>query len=350
MTIQFVGLVWMFWFVSKLVGTKTKREYKVADTSDAIYYTNHFDDNCLEMSKYTACNGDSIVYVDGSNLYRLLDNQVVLENVQICEMLYTDDYLYVLDDKEVFHIVNMESMEDYIIESVDGLDYDGEYIYLSQSDNKDIYYISEKGLLYNNEFIGFDKMSVLPNAKWLDLDEYQYQGDYYYWLNCSDGKLSSAKYRIAVCRSKIMEDRENGEGITLDDEYYITENNLAIGGEATYILYQRRDMHNKYTGIQGDIYCDGIVSIDFDNKKSTVLYETNDNLKRIIGFDYEKNIVYLYDVNNLSVNVLDLNTNQEETLDALPKKYNTLTFEKSRDNIFIYTHNNELVKIVELNK
>lgn len=346
MTIQFVWLVCMFWFVFKIVGAKTKHEYKVADTSDAIYCTNHFNDNCLALSEYTACNRDSIVYVDGLNLYRLSDHQVILKNVQIRKMLYTDYYLYVLDDKDVFYIIDMETMSTYKVQNVNAFYYDNVKIYLSSTypNISGFYGIDEESIIKNGEVVPFDQMEDVDDVAARKIKARIYDGNgYYYWTNCD-------RKEVSVCRKRVEETENIKDGIRLDDDYIISDNDLSIDGENAYILYRIHSGHTKYQNTQKETYRDGIISLDFDKEKSKIVYETEDNTSRIIGFDYEKNIVYLYDVNNLSVNVLDLNTNQEETLDALPKKYNTLTFEKSRDNIFIYTYNNELVKIVELNK
>ncbi|MDO5127922.1 MAG: hypothetical protein Q4D54_09280 [Eubacteriales bacterium] len=334
-----------------LAGCKNNKvkEYVISDKSDDTYVVDRFCDTCIKYDEHIAYNDRDLVYINGQNIYHYPDNNIVMENIMVDKMIYTDTWLYVLETNDKLHVFDMESMEDYIIDSVDGLGYDGEYIYLSQSDNKDIYYHSEKDVLNNNEFIGFGKMSVLSNARWLNLDGYQYQGDYYYWIVCGNGNTSIKKHEVSVARNRISEDKKNKDGILLDDDYIISDNNLSVTGDAAYILYQRRDGNKKYTGIQGDIYCDGIVALDFDNKKSNVVYETNDNLTRIIGFDAEKKNVYLYDVNNFNINVLDLNTNQEETIDKLPKKYNDLIFDMSKDVLFVYTDNNELVQIVELN-
>lgn len=60
--------------------------YEVADVSESKYLISHFDENCKNDFKYTAHNGDEVVYVDGDSLYRLSDKQLILENVHIVEM------------------------------------------------------------------------------------------------------------------------------------------------------------------------------------------------------------------------------------------------------------------------
>ncbi|MDO5126443.1 MAG: hypothetical protein Q4D54_01685 [Eubacteriales bacterium] len=316
-----------------------KKEYKIDDTSSDRYIIEHFKDDCKKDYKYTAHNTKDIVYIDGGKLYRYSDGMEVLDDVQIREMIFTETYLYVLDDSDELHILDMTSLVNYELSGVLQIEFDGNNLYLEKGNDGTTYYVEETQFVKDGHVIDFENMNVLDDR--LYLNEYMLNNGFLYWTNCD-------RKEVSVLCKKIGDTGENKKGIKLDDTYYISEGNLSADEENGYILYSKCSKASSYAYKQGETYCDGILALDFDKEKTTTIYETDNNLTRIIGFDSNKNYVYLYDVNSRQIQEVKLDTNQQTTICTLDKKYNSLLFEKSKDVIFVYTGNNELVQIVDL--
>ncbi|MDO5127920.1 MAG: hypothetical protein Q4D54_09265 [Eubacteriales bacterium] len=341
-TIIIVGILIISLAIALVLRIKNKmhKNYCATDTSQDVYLTDHFDENCRTKFKYSVCNGDDILYIDQTNLYRMSDRKIILSDINIQNMIYTDVYLYVLDMGSKLHIVNMNTLKEYVLEGVKEMEYNCGKLYFIPEGQNALFCIEETEIIRDEKTIGFAQMDFVENR--VCLYDYVYEEDSTYWVNC-DGR------DVFVCRSP-REDSNKKIYIGLDNVYNISGNNLSFCNGNTYLLYNIKSTNTYYVeGKQDATYCDGIFVLDFNEKKAKKIYETENNLTRIVGFDAEKNIVYLYDVNNNQINALDLNTNQTEKIDTLQRKYNSLIFDMNKDILFVYTDNNELVKIVELN-
>lgn len=325
-----------------------KNTQNIVDVSDNKYISNRFNDNCNSGFKYSVRNKDDILYVNGTSIYRYSDNQSILTNININKMLYTDSYLYVLDDSNALHIIDMKQSRKYELSDVEDFEYDGYNLYFQRvitpngnPEDDYIVYMPESEIIKNDAVVIFNDMYLIDGQLCVERCVYGNDGARY-WTLYDEHKRSLV--RKATAEQSLNE----SASIEISASMYFLNNSLAVTNDNTYLLCAKyNEGAGRYT--QDVIDYDIIYELDFDSKQANEIYRTDNNLNRIVGFDDEKNIVYLYDVNNNQINALDLNTNQTEKIDTLQRKYNSLIFDMSKDVLFVYTDNNELVKIVELN-
>lgn len=248
--------------------------------------------------------------------------------------------MYVLDDGDILHIIDMDTQASYEITDVGSIEYDAIEMYLAQSGAACVYRLEESQIEGLPSVMDIRQLEVEDG--FTRLQNYTYDdNDNCYSVSCFRGN-------VYAYRKKKAEERDEKDSIKLKSHYAITERNISITDENVYILYQINRDINRYSGKQSDTYRDGILLLDFDKEKSKIVYETEDNLERIVGFDSEKNIVYLYDVNQNQIQELDLETEQKTEITKLSEKQDNLVFDMTKDKIFIYTDNNKLVQIIEL--
>lgn len=171
---------------------KAPKTYQVSDVSQAVYLTKHFNRNCNSEFQYVANNESDIVYVNGDSLFRLSDNRVIFDKVQVLEMIYTDMYLYVLDHDNVLHIIDIEKSEKYEINNVVAIEYGDEKLYLSTEKDANIYYVYENSLIKDGIPVNFDQMEIEDKQKSMKNFTYDNQGNCY-WVNCDRKEVSVCK-------------------------------------------------------------------------------------------------------------------------------------------------------------
>ncbi|MDD6328859.1 MAG: hypothetical protein Q4D54_07445 [Eubacteriales bacterium] len=320
---------------------RNKDENRDRDMSEDEYITDHFSEDCKSDYKYTAHNDTDVVYVDGTRLYRYSDGQIILDDVQIKKMIYSDMYLYVLDEKCVFYIVDMNTMNTYEAMNVTDVEYDGQNIYLSTDKGFGILCIDEASIIKDDKVTDFELMEKLEGKQ--NMDHYVYGDHGVYYYAGFDSHVGSN-----VVSTTVDNPEADAKWVDIKQSYHFANNNLSVKNGMVYVLCREYSASIKYSEEQNRIVCDVIYSLDFDANQASEVYKTENNRTRIVGFDSEKNAVYVYDVDKYQINELNLDTNQQTNICTLEKKYTSLIFEMSKDVLFVYTDNNELVQIVEL--
>lgn len=359
-----------------------------ADKSNRTFSVSHFNGETLSLRSMTATNGSDIFYVSECDVYQYPLSQPVVSDVDDIRMLTASEHkLYILlEDKNVIvydteskqvsrhesDISSIEAVGSSIFLSTDrGLfccneaapehmvsvsdvicagtpmgEIDGYFdIYCSSMDGIRIY--SEGVSDVNGSPVTVSLLTVTNRAQPRSLDDcYNRRVPLYYHNECI----------YAVNRGHIHSYGEKGLALEYTDaktgKYRGAIENQFIKDAVVYELLQAPDYHGSewgsgpydYNFPQEYLLHDCIYATDLNTQQNFVVYRTEDNLTRIVGFDGV--YVYLFDVRDYTLYRYDPAAEEKTELGKIPE-YDDLTFEWCGSLLFIY-NGDSVVEIADV--
>ena len=365
----------------------------VKDNSERRFNTVHFCGSNNIYRKASVGNGSDIVYADGGFLYDYSTQKkidIIRGEIRVLALsksalfvLYEDNILYIYDIRAAYEntkiIRNVEYVScfaDMVVikkpdneavcfhdddhESKLGLnemicggekygDSKGPYnIYLSYIDGTPVYsdMVDDSGIP-KKAYIGY---TAFVNDQPLSLDGHNisvsarmfFLKDIFYVRN---GYSTIHKKGDDSCEYTRMD----------TGDYYSSDTNRMFFNNCVYELVQSPDYKGGEWAHPPYIYNfpqyltvnDRLIATDLEKACGYVVYETENNLTRIVGFNGET--VYLFNVDSYTLSALDIKnipTDGSVVIKQLPEK-EELSFEWCEDVLFVYDSDQNVVDITE---
>lgn len=356
-----------------------------ADTSDRTFSVLHFSGLSQWKRTLSATNGSEIFYVNGENIFQLGKGEPVLAvEDNISNLAVSSCRLYVLYDdpkhmdhrKLVIYDISSGEVQSVQLDNIWEIAADGEYIFAtltkrstegeqknssryiacaSENNPEEVlcFYpsadmISESdvpvGEIAEKVFVSGENITVYCRGQLPDL---MYNYEYYYNNTCYE-------VNSPYCTVKNNDGTEKNFS---KDGYFSSYNDdktsRYIDGGVIYALMHQVDYEPfssdwtflpTFNAPQYDSVRDCIVAHDLEEEHTCAIYETTDNLTRIIGYNGEA--VFLFDTQTYQILAMDLATEEKDILAEI-EKHDRLGFEWCADVLFVYDEQNNVVDIVE---
>ncbi len=358
-----------------------------ADRSDRTFAVSHFSGETPALRTMTATNGRDVFYVSGGNIYQYPGSQPVVSDVDDIRMLTASEQrLYILLEDETAIVYDTEakqtarhgrgilsieavgnsifwstaqglfccdeaapeqtvSLSDVICSGTPMGEIDGYFdIFCSTVDGIRVY--SEGVSEREGGLEAVSLLTVENRSQPRSLDDYRnrrvplyYHDGWIYGVNCGHIHAYGENGMIS----------EHTEAKT--GKYRGAIENQFIKGGVVYELLQAPDYHGSewgsspydYNFPQKYLLHDCVYATDLNTRQNFVVYRTEDNLTRVVGFDGA--YVYLFDVQNYTLCRYDPAAEEKTKLGKLPE-YDDLAFEWCGSLLFVYS-GGSAVEIIE---
>ena len=365
----------------------------VADKSERFFSVVHFSGMNTIYRQLTVNNSNDIVYVDGNSIYVYpLQDKIDDLHGDIRVLSLSESFLYILYEDDVLYIYDIAA--DYkLIKQIHNIEYissfDGKVVIKKPSNEAECYYeddlensISLNDIICTGEKYGDSEGLYNIYVSYIDgtpiysdsvndssFTKKAYIG-YTAFINGQplslDGNNITIRSRmfflkdIFYVRNGYSTIHKKG-GNSYDyakmntSNYFSSDSNRIFFNKCVYELVQRPDYnygdwaHPQYTFNfpQYLTVNDMIIATDLETSSAYVVYQTDNNLKRIIGFDGKS--IYLIDTNTYTLSVYDLTRGTTLEIKQLPE-LTELSFEWCGEVLFVYDDNNNVADIVDINR